>query len=195
MGKKARVWDGTAWQELASAQTDLTAYSTTAQMNTAIAAKPETVLSSASFSAVSNITLSSVLSDTYKFYNFYLMVTSAAGGSAINLQFRENTTTKTAGYFVGQLSVNYLGSIANRNSVNNGSAMNLFESSVDGESARVLIGRKNGNFGTAINLNYENYNQLATFGGMQNGGMTNFNGLVISSASNMTGSYVLTGIA
>jgi len=31
LGKKARVWDGTAWQELASAQTDLTAYSTTAQ--------------------------------------------------------------------------------------------------------------------------------------------------------------------
>ena len=37
MAKKSRVWDGTAWQELASAQTDLTAYSTTAQMNTAIA--------------------------------------------------------------------------------------------------------------------------------------------------------------
>jgi hypothetical protein len=36
MAKKARVYDGTAWQELASAQTDLTAYSTTAQMNTAI---------------------------------------------------------------------------------------------------------------------------------------------------------------
>ena len=31
MAKKARVYDGTAWQELASAQTDLTAYSTTAQ--------------------------------------------------------------------------------------------------------------------------------------------------------------------
>ena len=195
MAKKARVYDGTAWQELASAQTDLTAYSTTAQMNTAIGAKAETVLSSASFSAVSNITLSSVLSDTYKFYNFYLMVTGAAGGSAINLQFRENTTTKTSGYFVGQLSVNYLGSIANRNSVNNGSAMNLFESSTDGESARVLIGRKNGNFGTAVNLGYENYNQLTTLGGMQNSGMTNFNGLVISSATNLTGSYVLTGIA
>jgi len=36
LAKKARVYDGTAWQELASAQTDLTAYSTTAQMNTAI---------------------------------------------------------------------------------------------------------------------------------------------------------------
>jgi hypothetical protein len=31
LAKKSRVWDGTAWQELASAQTDLTAYSTTAQ--------------------------------------------------------------------------------------------------------------------------------------------------------------------
>jgi hypothetical protein len=38
LAKKARVYDGTAWQELASAQTDLTAYSTTAQMDTAIGA-------------------------------------------------------------------------------------------------------------------------------------------------------------
>ncbi len=45
MAKKARVYDGTAWQELASAQTDLTAYSTTAQMNTAITAALPTWIS------------------------------------------------------------------------------------------------------------------------------------------------------
>jgi hypothetical protein len=38
MAKKAKVWDGANWQELASAQTDLTAYSTTAQMDTVIGA-------------------------------------------------------------------------------------------------------------------------------------------------------------
>ena len=37
MAKKARVYDGTAWQELASAQTDLTAYSTTAQISSTYA--------------------------------------------------------------------------------------------------------------------------------------------------------------
>lgn len=45
MGKKARVYDGTAWQELASAQTDLTAYSTTAQMNAALVGSVKQVLS------------------------------------------------------------------------------------------------------------------------------------------------------
>ena len=45
MAKKARVYDGTAWQELASAQTDLTAYSTTAQMNTALVGSVKQVLS------------------------------------------------------------------------------------------------------------------------------------------------------
>ena len=45
MAKKARVYDGTAWQELASAQTDLTAYSTTAQMNAALVGSVKQVLS------------------------------------------------------------------------------------------------------------------------------------------------------
>jgi hypothetical protein len=58
LAKKARVYDGTAWQELASAQTDLTAYSTTAQMNAAIVApgkvlQVKSVLMTASFSTSS----------------------------------------------------------------------------------------------------------------------------------------------
>ena len=36
MAKQAKVWTGSAWADLASATTDLTPYSTTAQMNTAI---------------------------------------------------------------------------------------------------------------------------------------------------------------
>ena len=39
LAKKARVYDGTAWQELASAQTDLTAYSTTAEISSTYATK------------------------------------------------------------------------------------------------------------------------------------------------------------
>ncbi len=37
MAKKARVWDGANWQELATAQTDLTGYSTTAQVSSTYA--------------------------------------------------------------------------------------------------------------------------------------------------------------
>jgi hypothetical protein len=45
LAKKSRVWDGTAWQELASAQTDLTAYSTTAQINSLLSGSIKQVLS------------------------------------------------------------------------------------------------------------------------------------------------------
>jgi hypothetical protein len=45
LAKKARVYDGTAWQELASAQTDLTAYSTTAQIATLLSGSVKQVLS------------------------------------------------------------------------------------------------------------------------------------------------------
>jgi hypothetical protein len=41
LAKKARVYDGTAWQELASAQTDLTAYSTTAEISSTYATKAD----------------------------------------------------------------------------------------------------------------------------------------------------------
>jgi hypothetical protein len=41
LAKKSRVWDGTAWQELASAQTDLTAYSTTAEISSTYATKAD----------------------------------------------------------------------------------------------------------------------------------------------------------
>ena len=45
LAKKARVYDGTAWQELASAQTDLTAYSTTAQINSLLSGSIKQVVS------------------------------------------------------------------------------------------------------------------------------------------------------
>jgi len=47
LAKKARVYDGTAWQELASAQTDLTAYSTTAQINSLLSGSVKKVVSTA----------------------------------------------------------------------------------------------------------------------------------------------------
>ena len=156
--------------------------------------KVETVLSSGTFSAVSSVTLTNVLSDTYKFYYLYMDVTGAAGGNAVNLQWRENTTTKTSGYEAGQISINRAGAVANRNSASGGSTFTLMLSSTGGSTLGLYIGRKSAVQGNVTNMNWDNQDQLSTVGVMNNQSMTNFTGLVISSATNLTGSYILTGI-
>lgn len=85
MAKKARVYDGTAWQELASAQTDLTAYSTTAQMDAAIAAIPAgglTLINTTSFSAVATQNFPSVFSATYDSYHIVFNFRGSASAKA-----------------------------------------------------------------------------------------------------------------
>lgn len=91
LGKKARVYDGTAWQELASAQTDLTAYSTTAQMNTAIAAVPKglTLINTTSFSAVASQNIANVFSATYDSYS---IVFTFSGSTSAKAAFRVSSS-------------------------------------------------------------------------------------------------------
>ena len=54
MAKKARVWTGTEFVELASAQTDLTAYSTTAQITTLLAGSVAQVVTASTATEVSS---------------------------------------------------------------------------------------------------------------------------------------------
>jgi hypothetical protein len=54
LAKKARVYDGTAWQELASAQTDLTAYSTTAQIEALLSGSVAQVVTGTTSTEVSS---------------------------------------------------------------------------------------------------------------------------------------------
>lgn len=104
MAKKARVYDGTAWQELASAQTDLTAYSTTAQMDAAIAAAPKglTLLNHQTFTSVASVSIGSdaspLFSATYKNYRILINATTSAS-SNINLRVRANTTDETGSVY------------------------------------------------------------------------------------------------
>jgi len=115
LAKKARVYDGTAWQELASAQTDLTAYSTTAQMNTAIAAKTGmTLLSTTTLSGAS--TTVSGISQAYTDLEIWVYgMTNATGNSAPN--FRPNATINLI-HAAGTMNDNgtfYLAGINNSN--------------------------------------------------------------------------------
>ena len=105
MAKKARVYDGTAWQELASAQTDLTAYSTTAQMNTAITAGVGLVpiLTQTIGTAVSSVTVTNAFSATYPAYKIIISGGTNSGGASLTLKLGASTT----GYYYSGLLMSY----------------------------------------------------------------------------------------
>lgn len=91
MAKKARVWTGTEFVELASAQTDLTAYSTTAQMNTAITAASGLTLLSTTTLSGSSTTISGIpqtFTDLF-IYAFGMTNATSDGGT----QIRPNAST------------------------------------------------------------------------------------------------------
>jgi len=94
MAKKARVWDGTNWQELATAQTDLTGYSTTAQMNTAINAGVGLVpiLTQTIGTAVSSVVVNNAFSATYDAYKIIITGGTASATNYLTLQLGSSTT-------------------------------------------------------------------------------------------------------
>ena len=129
MAKKARVYDGTAWQELASAQTDLTAYSTTAQMNTAITAGVGLVpiLTQTIGSAVSSIVVSNAFSATYDAYKIIVSGGVASGNNNINFTF----TGSTANYAYSYQLLSYAGTTDTGTSASASSFVNSGGGSAD----------------------------------------------------------------
>ena len=120
MAKKARVYDGTAWQELASAQTDLTAYSTTAQMNTAITAGVGLVpiLTQTIGTAVSSVTVTSAFSATYD--NYKIIISGGVGSTSSGINLTLGSTT--AGYYRGGTYTFYSGSTVAGINTSNGAS-------------------------------------------------------------------------
>lgn len=108
MAKKAKVWDGSAWQDLVNATQDLTPYSTTAQMNTAIAASAGlTLISSQTLSASTGVSFTNVFTSTYTNYRLVFSMYSATNGTYLNIRARMNTTdyTTATGHYC---AVNYV---------------------------------------------------------------------------------------
>jgi hypothetical protein len=103
MAKQAKVWTGSAWADLASATTDLTPYSTTAQMNTAIGAAQNLVLvGTASPSAATTIQINNCFSSTYDRYLLLWSGNLASGAQGLNAQLTISGTANTESlYFSG----------------------------------------------------------------------------------------------
>ena len=116
MAKKARVYDGTAWQELASAQTDLTAYSTTAQMDTAITAGSGLkFITGASFTTVTNFSLpNDTFTSTYDNYKIIIQITAVTADADFIARLRASGADDTnAKYNTGMLGLAYNGTTSN----------------------------------------------------------------------------------
>lgn len=120
MAKKAKVWDGSTWQDLVNATQDLTPYSTTAQMNTAIAASAGlTLITSATIgSAVSNVTVTNCFSSAYQ--NYRIVLSGGVGSTATTLRCQLNGVT--TGWYSGQIYQIFGGSTGGAQVSNNTNA-------------------------------------------------------------------------
>jgi hypothetical protein len=195
LAKKARVYDGTAWQELASAQTDLTAYSTTAQMNTAIAANAGLNLITTVTLSGTSLTINNCFTSTYTNYLIVSNNTVASStASDLNLQLRASGVTTTTGYVV---SVLY--------NTNTGGPSRFYS------TASAFIGGFGGNeaIGMTVNIYAPQLAQRTTLtsmssgwgsGGSQHGSSfglltntTQYDSLVISNANAMSGTLSIYG--
>ena len=112
MAKQAKVWTGSEWADLASATTDLTPYSTTAQMNTAIAASAGlTLINTTTFSAASTASINNCFTSSYENYKIVATITSSAT-SITNLAYRlrvSGTDTTSGNYDYGLLYITNAG--------------------------------------------------------------------------------------
>jgi hypothetical protein len=156
----------------------------------------DTVLSSGTFTAVSALNLSSVLSSTYSFYTLNIYAKAAAGTPQLNLRFRENTTDFTgSNYQVSSIVYRTDGSTGNFASGNNISTIGLTTlGTATNGSAKIDITRTSATQGSLSWLAWDVPNIWAQLGAANNVTVTNFNGLSIYPASStITGYYILTG--
>jgi hypothetical protein len=160
-----------------------------------ISATPETVISSGTFSAVASLSLSSILTDTYKFYNLYFYA-AASTATTINLRLRQDSTDVTTAYWgAGNYGI-YSGGTGVWFNCNNATTFGLTSTDVNAISTILMkVVRPDATRGIISYQTYDNYNDAgAHFSGTRDG-MTNFNGLTFYPGSGtMTGRYILTGI-
>jgi len=158
--------------------------------------KVDTVLSSGTFTAVSALNLSSVLSSTYSFYTLNIYAKAAAGSPQLNLRFRENTTDFSgSNYQVSSIVYRTDGTTGNFASGNGISTIGLTTlGTATNGAVKIDITRTSATQGIVSWLAWDVPNIWAQLGAANNVTVTNFNGLSIYPASStMTGYYILTG--
>ena len=197
MAKKARVWTGTEFVELASAQTDLTAYSTTAQMNTAIGAGSAlTLISSTAFSGVASVNITSCFSATYTNYKVLFYQThQPTANRDVTLQLLATTTPATTAYYQG-LSGTTATNTANNTVKNNGSEIvtcQIWDSAADTSSFDMTVFKPflaNRTTFTITNFNVSSGVYFGQAGGALHSTQTSYNGFSLATSGTNFGGVV-----
>lgn len=127
MAKQPRVWTGTQWDTLAVTLPDLSNYSTTTQMNTAIDnAKGMVLLNSTTIgSAVTSVEVTNIFSSTYDNYKIIVNGGTSTVGQDIYIQLGTGSplTAATTAYYSIRTGWRYANSAGNFVDSNNGSSM------------------------------------------------------------------------
>lgn len=111
MAKQAKVWTGSAWADLASATTDLTPYSTTAQMNTAIGASAGlTLITSTTFTNQSTIVFDNCFTSTYTNYLIKINLTAVSANSYLFHYYRSSVPADITANYISTYNTFYAGS-------------------------------------------------------------------------------------
>lgn len=170
-------------------------------IDTTVAALPTgavTKITANTFTSASAVNLSSVLSDTYKYYRLYLYGYISTSAQDIILRFRENTTDKTTGYYAGGVFGNTAGTVGSFNQKSNANGFGINQwgtGSTDNAFNIVDITRVNATEGFVSVQAWQPSGGIGGFANGKNNSMTNFNGLsIIPNANTITGAYELVGI-
>jgi len=173
LAKKARVWTGTEFVELASAQTDLTAYSTTAQVSSIYSPISTTglvlITSQTIGTSVTSVTVNNAFSATYDNY----LVTIAGGAATGNINLNMVLGSTTTGYYFNASGGVWATSAANTVVGNNASNF-----------AYVGTGRTTGlNMSATINSPFLAVNTTISNPFIANDASYSFNGILANTTS------------
>jgi hypothetical protein len=159
-----------------------------------IPVSPFTVIASATVSAQSAINLSSVLTNTYKFYELRLYGQISSSSVLISGRFRENTTDKATGYSNMIPAVLTNATVGNWDGGTNKTAFLFGRSGTAQLFLRATIFRNSATEGLISFQSNDPSTPQHIFGESFNTSMTNFNGISLFPASGtFTGSYTLIG--
>lgn len=155
----------------------------------------EQLIASGTFTATSSLEFTNVLSDTYRFYRFYVNWLGSISND-LEMQFRENTTNKATQYYAGGNYGSRLGATGAYATRNNNVSFYVSSHATSTYSESVMqISRPSAIQGIVNAQVYDNSNVFGAHFSGTNVDMTNFTGFrIFPSSGTISGQYTLTGI-
>jgi len=196
MAKKAYVYNGSAWEDLASSVSDLSSYATTVDLDDyqlkSVAGLE--MLVNRDFAATASESFTNVFSATYSRYRVLISAFSAVGTPILNMQFRQNVTNVTTLYFGGSFQIRFDGVTAGVGFNSIGAIPVMPHMHTTGGSVVSLDIYRSATEGIVTGTGFNGQQSGSYQVGANRSGMTNFTGFTIApESSTMTGNVKIYG--